>query len=276
MSILAFQIAKTGNIPFPTPASTLDELTRELPQGFYTTFSTLFNATKAMGLHRHLQRLYAPARERNLVPSVDERTLRSCLAEIVKINLPHESRARLILAKDTGKIYVGVQEFVPLPENVYQNGAHVVSASVARHDPRVKDTSFIVESATQRKLLSADVFEVLLTKNGKILEGMTSNFYAVKGNTLVTARRGILLGVTRRAILRLARGEGAPIEYRAPRLNEKFDEAFLTSSSRGVVAITFIDGIAVGEGRVGKRTIALAQAYQTYVEKKSETINLPL
>ena len=55
-----------------------------------------------------------------------------------------------------------------------------------------------------------------MAKNGKILEGMTSNFFYVLYDdgrvgrrtsdhieTIVTAQRGILLGVTRRTILRV-------------------------------------------------------------------------
>ena len=103
---------------------------------------------------------------------------------------------------------------------------------------------------------------------------MTSNFYVIKGKTLVTAQRGILLGVTRRVILRLARGQGMSIEFRAPNIHEKFDEAFLTSSSRGVVPIISIDNKPVGQGRVGKWTKMLSLAYQDYVEERSEQINV--
>jgi len=86
----------------------------------------------------------------------------------------------------------------------------------------------------------------------------------------VTARSGILLGVTRRAVLRLARGQGMLIEYRAPSIREKFDEAFLTSSSRGVVPIVSIDKKPVGQGAVGKWTKILSKAYQAYVKERSE------
>jgi len=143
---------------------------------------------------------------------------------------------------------------------------------LARQSPRVKDTGFIFSSADQRKRVGGDVFEVLLTKNGKILEGMTSNFYAIKGKTLITAQSGILLGVTRRAVLRLARGEKMSVEYRTPKVGERFDEAFLTSSSRGVVPIVSIDKNPVGQGKVGKWTKILSKAYQAYVEKRSEKI----
>jgi len=62
------------------------------------------------------------------------------------------------------------------------------------------------------------------------------------------------------------------IRYRAPRVDENFAEAFLTSSSRGVVPIISIDGIGVGEGRVGAWTKRLSLAYQAYVEERSESL----
>jgi branched-chain amino acid aminotransferase len=274
MNLLAFKIALAGNLPIQTQAKTLDEMTRELPQGFYTTFSTLCSGTKVLGLHAHLQRLYVPAQEQGLEPSVDELTLRASIAELAKLNLPKESRIRSILTKNDGVVYVGIQPFEPLSKQICENGVRVITAELTRQDPRVKDTGFISSSVEQRKQVGKDIFEVLLTKNGKILEGMTSNFYAIKGKTLVTAQNGILLGVTRRAILRLARGQGMSIRvaYRAPKINEKFDEAFLTSSSRGVVPIVSIDKKPVGQGRVGKWTQMLSKAYQAYVEERSEKI----
>ncbi len=306
MNILAFKIDRAGNLPIQTQAKTLDELTQSLPQGFYTTFSTLSKGAKVMGLRAHLQRLYIPALEQGLASSLDEPTLRIRIAEIAKMCLPKESRIRLILTKDDGAIYAGIQPFEPIAKSVYENGVHAVTAELTRQSPRVKDTGFISSSIEQRKQVGRDVFEVLLTKNGKILEGMTSNFYAIKhvvateatsrleqppvcdggllraasqerhprNDILITAQRGILLGVTRRVILRLARGEGMSIRvaYRAPKIGEKFDEAFLTSSSRGVVPIVLIDNQPVGQGRVGKGTQMLSKAYQAYVEERSEKI----
>jgi len=272
MGVISFQITQSGNIPFPTHAGTLDEMTRELSQGFYTTFNTLSQGTKVMGFSAHMQRLFAPAMEQGIKPSINEEDLRSRIAMLAKTNLPKESRIRLILTKNDGKIYAAIQPFELLSKHIYENGVKVITTELARKTPRMKDTGFISSSIVQREKIGRDVFEVLLTKNGNILEGMTSNFYAIEGRTLITARRGILLGVTRRAILRLARGEGMFIEYRSPLVQEKFDEAFLTSSSRGAVPIVSIDDRLVGQGRVGKWATRIRKAYQAYVEEKSEDI----
>ena len=292
MTLKGFRLTTRKTIPLDIHASTLDGMTASLSDGFYTTFSTLSHGQKVLGLRAHLERLYKPAQVHNLHPSVDETALRHRLAELVKGNLPRESRVRLILTGDTGDVYLGIQPFIPTPESAYRDGVHVITADMARHDPRVKGTDFIAQSAEQRKLVKGDVYEILLTHHGKILEGMTSNFYAVicaagrvaaseaggvsrPAGVLITAQKGILLGVTRRIVLRLARGEGMSIEYRFPRLDETFDEAFLTSSSRGIVPIVSIDNVAVGQGKLGAWTKCLSLEYQAYVAERSEWIVPP-
>lgn len=296
MPLKAFRLFENQIIPLDSTASSLDGITASLAEGFYTTFSTLAAGTKVLGWKSHLQRLYEPAREMKLKPSVTEKVLREQIAKLTQTNLPNESRVRLILTKDTGDVYIGIQPFEPLPESVYQKGVHVMTSQITRHDPRIKGTDFIVKSQEQRKLLNKDVFEILLTKDGKIYEGMTSNFYVIarpegskqsttrkakmlrrdfiapRKDILITAQHGILLGVTRKAILKLARKQGLNIDYRSPSLTEPFKEAFLTSSSRGVVPIVSIDNKSVGQGQVGKWTKKLISAYQEYVKEKSEWI----
>lgn len=272
MRILGFHLADDKVEPLGFSASTLDEMTIHLSDGFYTTFSTLNGGTKVLGLRTHLERLYGPARELGLHPSMNENGLRRHIVELVRQNLPGESRIRLVLTRDSGDMYIGIQPFTPPPGEIYEKGVHVITTEMMRHDPRIKGTDFIGQSVEQRKLLHDDIHEILLTHGGKILEGMTSNFYVAQGTVLITAQKGILLGVTRHVVLGLARGEGMSIEYRPPRLDEKFDEALLTSSSRGVVPVVQINGKPVGQGRVGRWAKVLAKAYRTYVGEKSEKI----
>ena len=113
-----------------------------------------------------------------------------------------------------------------------------------------------------------------MVRNGRILEGLTSNFYAVCNGKLITARYGILLGVTRRFVLRLARSAGYGIDYRALQVAELsgIDEAFITSSSRGVVPVIEVDHSPVGQGRPGSVARELRRAYDTYLVAKAEEI----
>lgn len=276
MPLAAFRLSNRQLIPVETTVDTPDELTRQLPRGLYTTFSTNHGGTRVLGLTAHLDRLNLP----NLASRVD---LRRALGQLAESNAPGESRFRVIHSDSDGTVYVIVQPFAPPAREIYERGVKVVTADLVRHDARRKDTGFIAASQSLRAQIGGDVYEVLLTRNGRIYEGMTSNFYVVPQDlschaqnefcgTLITARTGILLGVTRRAALRLARGEGMGIEYRPPRVDENFAEAFLTSSSRGIVPIVQIDGRAVGEGRVGAWTKRLSLAYAAYVEERSERL----
>ncbi len=254
--------------------SSLDAVTRQLPPGLYTTFRTYDRRRRAIGLRRHLNRLYGPAERLSLSPRLDAVSLRRLLAEALADLEAEEARVRLILARD-GEIYLALEPFTPLPPEVYARGVPVVTVPLHRERPGLKSTAFIEASQDARfRIAESGCFEALMTRNGRILEGLTSNFFYVQGGLLGTAGRGVLPGVTRRLVLRLARREGVPVRYRALLLAEvpRLEEAFLTSSSRGVVPIVQIDGQPVGEGRVGETTRRLMAAYEAYVRKVAERI----
>jgi branched-chain amino acid aminotransferase len=294
MLFYAFRLEARRVIPLDTDASSPDEL--------YTTFSTNHSGTRVLGLTTHLDRLYIPAQSEGIHPSASRIDLRLALAKMALDSTPRESRFRLLLSASDGMLYIIVQPFPPLPREIYEKGVKVITTDLVRHDPRRKDSNFITASQAERSKVGGDVYEVLLTHNGRIYEGMTSNFYAIVnstvpsggtvgnvidggvygksksreiGSTLLTCRYGILLGVTRRVVLRLARGQGMFIQYRALRLNESFAEAFITSSSRGIVPVVSIDDRGVGEGTVGTWTRRLIQVYRSYVQEHSEPIKPP-
>jgi branched-chain amino acid aminotransferase len=184
-----------------------------------------------------------------------------------------------------GSLYVSIEPLKRLPLEVDEKGVHVETVTIQRDSPRVKSTSFIGQSEDERKLIAKKrIFEALLVKKGQILEGMTSNFfysfrpstaYRSAQNKIYTAQRDILLGVTRRMVIRVARGEGLEVRYKSLKLDQlsALSEAFITSSSRGVVPVIQIDNIVVGQGSVGRITVRLVSAYDEYVLKRAERID---
>jgi branched-chain amino acid aminotransferase len=254
--------------------STLDAITRQLPQGFYSTFRTFDGGKRVLGLQAHLQRLYEPAAMQQINVSVTADRLRKDLAGIL-LGYSDEVRVRLILTKE-GQFYVVIEALKPLPSEIYLHGVKVVTLEVQRENPRLKSTAFISSSKSERAEISRrNIFEALLVHNGSILEGMTSNFLYVRDGKLGTARHNILLGVTRRTVLRVARRSGVEILYKALKLEQipALSEAFLTSSSRGIVPIIQIDDIRVGEGSPGPMTSDLMELYSKYVVQHAEPIH---
>jgi branched-chain amino acid aminotransferase len=257
--------------------SSLDAVSRQLPQGLYSTFRTYADKTKVLGFGMHLRRLYDPLAALAVNPAVSPLELRSALREVLKNYAVGEVRVRISLSttESAGKVFLALEPLQAPAETVYQRGVRVVLSPVERKNPRLKTTSFIGSSAEARKsILMNDVYEALMVRNSCILEGLTSNFYAVKNGTIITARDGVLLGVTRRYVLRLARAHGIGLEYRPLRVEElpEIDEAFITSSGRGVVPVTEIDGQPVKAGQVGEIARLLRRAYDEYVLQKAEKI----
>jgi len=265
--------------------SSLDAITGQLPDGWYSTFRTYDAGTRVIGLSAHLKRL----------PHMDAASLRRHLLLLLEPYRPGEARVRVMESKP-GQIYISIEPLKPLPREVYEKGVRVETTTIQRNDPRTKSTAFISASNEERKHLAKEgIFEALLVKNRKILEGMTSNFFYILNpalenagyanenmrsrrsltpSVLYTARNDILLGVTRTMVIRAARGRGVEVRYSPLKLDQlsAVKEAFITSSSRGVVPVIQIDGVMIGQGSPGKITMMLMQAYNEYVLKHAEKI----
>ena len=77
---------------------------------------------------------------------------------------------------------------------------------------------------------------------------------------------GVLAGITRHHILKMAAQEGVTVRERAMPRDEivRSDELFLTSSIREVLPIVSVDGQRVGDGKPGKITKQLTQDFIAY------------
>jgi branched-chain amino acid aminotransferase len=283
-----WRITPTRNIPLDMEASSLDEVTRRLPDGYYSTFRTFGECGRVLGLTEHLRRLYDPVS----TAEVGEPFLRRQLSVLLEPYRPGEARVRAMMTKE-GQVYLAIEPLKPWPREIYEKGVRVETTELQREQPRLKSTAFIGRSETERVHIAREgIFEALLVKDGKILEGMTSNFFYVgqvdrerrakqrqspkRDNLpyLSTAREDVLLGITRDTVIELARNEGVEVEYQPLRLDEieTVQEAFITSSSRGIVPVIKIDEVSIGQGSPGPITQRLIAAYEPYVMVASEQI----
>ncbi|HEX2993931.1 MAG TPA: aminotransferase class IV [Anaerolineales bacterium] len=254
--------------------TSLDAITRQLPDGYYSTFRTFDRCTRVLGFADHLRRLYDPVS----TPEMSAPTLRRKLLELLEHYRPGEARVRLIMTKQ-GQSYIAIEPLKLLDRDVYKRGVHVETAEMYRDTPRLKSTAFIGMSDTERKyIVQEGIFEALLVKDGEILEGMTSNFFyvgqAANLSYVGTAQDGILLGITRQIVIEIAQNNRLEMKYQPLKRDQlaAAQEAFITSSSRGIVPVIQIDGFIVGQGTPGPITKKLSAIYDVYVTKKAERI----
>jgi branched-subunit amino acid aminotransferase/4-amino-4-deoxychorismate lyase len=260
------------NIKLRIQASSLDEATGQLPKrAYYSTFRTFAACTRVLGLDTHLKRLYEPVP----IPAVEVGALRRTLSALLEPYRPDEARVRAVMTTQ-GKTYLLFEPLTPLPQALYERGVRVKTTITQRLHPQLKSTTFIRRSSSEReRIAKAGLLDALLVKDGKILEGITSNFFYVSyAGVLCTAHDDILLGVTRQTVIDIAQTNGLQVKYEPLDQNQitAARESFITSSSRGIVPVNEIDGIRVGEGRPGPITKQLMRAYDLYVLEHVEPI----
>jgi len=104
---------------------------------------------------------------------------------------------------------------------------------------------------------------------GNVLEGATSNLFLVSQGKVMTPplELPLLPGITRAAVLELAKVVGVPAEECSLSRGavRGADEAFLTNAVAGVLPLTSVDGDCVGDGAVGAVTLSLMTAYRSAV-----------
>lgn len=104
---------------------------------------------------------------------------------------------------------------------------------------------------------------VLVDGRGNVVEGPGFNLFALTDKGLVTPCVGVLEGITRQTVIILARQMDVDVLLQALSIEElrSAREVFITSTAGGVMPVCWIDGVAVGNGQVGKLTQQMTELY---------------
>ena len=240
----------------------------DLPAGAYTTLRT-YGGRGLVRLDQHLRRLEESAALQGQAGTVDSSAARRAVTLALDATANPESRLRLTFAPP--RLFVAVVPFTPLPPRLYEQGVACVTLDVRRQNPHSKDTRFIAAAQAAYSRLPAGVEEGLLVGDGgALLEGLSSNFFAVVGGVLRTEEERALIGVTRSLVLEVAKGL-MPVERRSVRRDElpHVAEAFVTSVSREVLPVVRIDAQPVGAGVVGPGTRAIMDGLAALVSRET-------
>lgn len=158
---------------------------------------------------------------------------------------------------------------IPAPE-IAQQGVGAITYAGERALPHAKSLNTLVNHLAKAAATAAGEHEgLLLNRAGCFTEGASSNLFVVQQGALLTAPEDeVLAGVTQIEVLRLAAELGLPVAQRPLPLAElaRWDEAFLTSTSRHVLPLVRVDGRAIGDGRPGPLTQRLQTAFEAMFE----------
>ncbi|HUH05171.1 MAG TPA: aminotransferase class IV [Kofleriaceae bacterium] len=176
-----------------------------------------------------------------------------------------------IALADTPRTIVIVRPLVLPAAESYQHGVVLWIGSVQRTspravDPRVKSGNYLNNIMALREARRAGADEALMCDAaGRIAEGATSNIFCVRSGALLTPALeiGLLAGITRQRVIALARADGLEVVEGelVPDVARAADEAFITSSIRGVMPVRRIDDAVLGTSAPGPVTRRIMELY---------------
>ena len=153
-----------------------------------------------------------------------------------------------------------------------RTGLSVIAVDDIRWGRRdIKTTQLLFPSWAKMMAKKAGADDAWMVEDGFVTEGTSNNAYIVTGNRIVTRHLGteILHGITRAAVLRLAREAQMEVEERPFTIAEAqaADEAFITSASAFVLPVVKVDGVALGGGAPGPVVARLREIYLDEMRK---------
>src|SRR3989344_9152136 len=204
-------------------------------------------------VEHHVNQLFESAKIIGLEHQFKKDAVASWLNVLVEKDNLTDSLLRIILVGgDAPKLYiVCVGGLTFYPDKLYRDGAKLITYRGERSIPTAKTKDLLTSFLAYREAQKTDAIDALLIdRDGNIREGTRSNFFAVKGRTIITPPADkILSGTTRDAIIASAKEHFEIVEQNIPITKIKspalpagrYDEIFVTSTTLNIMPIRQID-----------------------------------
>lgn len=237
-------------------------------------------------LEDYFARFYRSAEKLGLEVPVSREELENLVSKLLDANGEGDTNVRLLLTggySDDGftpaapNLVALQHERKDYNPKLFEAGAALITHEYVRDMPEVKSTNYTTAVRLIPKMKRANAIEVLYHSEGRVAETSRANIFIVnEEGTLITPSEGILEGITRKRILELA--EDMAVETRAISLEEVLGarEVFITSTTKGAMPISKIDGQVIGSGQAGEVTKQLGERFgervEAYVKSHQRTI----
>ena len=244
-------------------------------------------AGKVFRMKEHIDRLYESANAICLTIPMSKSEMEAAVYETLAKNALIDAYIRLVITRGAGSLgldpnqtsdpqIIIIADSIKLyPAEFYDKGLKIVTASTIRNhpaafSPRVKSLNYLNNIMAKIEGLRAGCIEaVMLNHKGEVAECTGDNIFIVKHGVLMTPPKdaGILEGITRNAILDLAKSLGMTAFEQSMTRHDLYvaDECFLTGSAAEVIPVIDIDGRTISDGKVGPITTKLIAAFKQLV-----------
>jgi branched-chain amino acid aminotransferase len=232
----------------------------------------------------HLERLYSSAKSIRLPVPLAPEDMTRAVVETLKRNGLKDAYIRLVVTRGVGDLGVDprkcrkssliiITQYVDSAFGALakERGISVIISSVRRDavdatTHEIKSLNYLNSVLAKLEAVNAGADDALmLDRSGFVSEATTTNLFIAKYGEIFTppSTSGILPGVTRRRIIKLARELGYSISEKGltPYDVTNADEAFLTGTLSEIVPLVKVRGIEIGDGKVGPITRRIMDAF---------------
>lgn len=268
--------AEIERVRFDPQPERIDDAMRLIPGGGYTTFRT-FGKYGVLHLADHFRRLSETAQLEGKPVKIQREAVIDGLHMALDAYPADEARVRIVIdfERQPGDLYLVLEPLRTPAEMDYAQGVQAVTRRMQRNNPKAKLTGFLNAASAVRQDLPPNINEaIMIGKDRRLLEGLSSNFFAIKDGVVWTAEEGVLSGITRSLVLGVIEKMGVTIRYEGFPVEsiEDMDEAFITSASRGVLPVVGVDGKPIKSGVPGEMTTKIRTGYLTRIEKEIDIV----
>jgi branched-chain amino acid aminotransferase len=241
-------------------------------------------AGRIFRLDAHLDRLYASAKGICLDIPLPRPQMATMVTEAFAKSGMRDAYFRLVVTRGAGDLgldprkcakptVICIVDSIKLwPQDRYERGLTCLTAATpSSHrenlSPRVKSLNYLSHILAKIEGIAGNVDEVvMLDAAGYVTEASGMNLFAVHDHTLRTPPpwSGILRGVTREAVMELARDAGYGVEETPLNRYDLYtaDEVFLSGTAAEVIGVSLLDGRSIGSGSAGPITKDLALRFR--------------
>src|SRR5690625_5136780 len=250
-------------------------------------------------LEEHVNRLFESAHSIMLTIPHTKQEIQDIIIETVNKNQFMSAYIRVVISRGTGDlgldprncveptVVIIVEKLTLYSDSLYEVGLKVASVVNRRSssdvlNPQIKSLNYLNNILVKLSSIQADANEAIILNNqGYVTEGSADNIFIIKNKVVKTppVYLGALEGITRNAIIEIAKEQNIPIEEEPFTLHDVYvaDEVFLTGTAAEVIPVVIVDNRQIGNGIACSITNELLKAFRkktitdgvsSYIENK--------
>ncbi len=239
-------------------------------------------------LKEHIDRLYESMHTLLIAPHMTRAQMAKAVVDTLKVNKLKNGYIRLIVSRGDGdlgldprkcfghpNVIIITDKITLYPAQFYQKGMEIITVATTKNyvnalDAELKSLNYLNNILAKIEAANAGYIEaIMLDGNGYVAECTGDNIFIIKNETLSTPMLGRLKGITREAILDIAKEFKIKTEEGFISRHQVYNsnECFLTGTAAELIPVVKVDGRSIGAGKPGPLTLKLLKAFKDLTKK---------